>query len=114
MDILCLTISIISLSIIVVVTIMLFTQYNKFKSHLHGDMENITQQINDVNDLSYSYNQVQENNIKNLDNNLQMIRDKIGTITDTIPYKDATMLVKKNPDGTIVVCSPDGTNCRTL
>ena len=114
MDILCLTISIVSLTIIVIVTIILFTQYNKFKNHMHSDLEYITQQVNDVNDLSMNYNQVQENNIKNLDNNLQILRDKVGFMTETIPYKEATMLVKKNPDGSIVVCTPEGTNCRAL
>jgi Tfp pilus assembly protein PilO len=114
MDILCLTISLISLTIIVVVSVIIFTQYAKFKNHLHGDLDSIVQQVNDVNDLTVSYNQLQENNIKNLDNNMQILREKVGTMSTTIPYKDATLLVKKNLDNTVSVCTPDGNNCRAL
>lgn len=114
MDILCLSISLISLTVIVVVSIVIFTQYSKFKNHMHGDLDSIVQQVNDVNDLTVSYNQIQENNIKNLDNNLQMIREKVSDISTTIPYQDATLLVKKNLDNTVSVCTPDGNNCRAL
>lgn len=114
MDILCLSISLISLTVIVVVSIIIFTQYSKFKNHLHGDLDSVVQQVNDVNDLTVSYNQLQENNIKNLDNNLQIIREKIGDMSMTLPYKDATMLVKKNLDGSVSICTPDGNNCRAL
>lgn len=114
MDMLCLTISLISLGIICVVTIILFVQYYRLKGHFETDIQNVISQINDVNDLYLNINNVQDNNIKNLDNNLNMLRSQLQADRSKVVMKDIQMLVKKNPDGSVVVCQPDGQNCRAI
>ena len=114
MDLLCVTISLVSLGIICVVTIILFVQYYRLKGHVESDMQHIISQVNDVNDLYLNTNAVQDNNIKALDSNLNMLRSQVVADKTNVISKDVQMLVKKNSDGTVVVCQPDGQNCRSL
>lgn len=114
MDTLCLTLSIISLTIISIVTIILCVQYYRLKNHIEGDLKSVVSQINDVNDLNLNINNVQDNNIRSLDNNLNMLRTQLSATKSTMYIPNSQMLVKKNPNGTIIVCQPDGSACRTI
>jgi hypothetical protein len=114
MDTLCLTISIVSLTIISIITIILFVQYHRLKNHIESDFKSVVSQVNDVNDLNLNINSIQDNNIKSIDNNLNMLKAQLGSVKNTIYVPNTQLLVKKNSDGSILVCQPDGSSCRTL
>jgi hypothetical protein len=84
------------------------------KSHVENDLKYVVSQINDVNDLYLNVNNVQDNNIKSLDNNLNMLRTQLNNTKSTVYVPNSQMLVKKNQDGSIIVCQPDGSSCRIL
>lgn len=114
MDSLCILLSLISLGIISIVTIILFVQYHRFKNTVKSDFNSIVSQINDVNNMYLNINNVQDNNIKSLDNNLNILKTQETNKNNSVYLQGSQMLVTKNPDGTIIVCQPDGSVCRTL
>jgi replication initiation and membrane attachment protein DnaB len=89
-------------------------QYHRLKVHLENDFKSVVSQVNDVNDLNLQVNNVQDNNIKSIDNNLNMLKTQLGTVKNTISVANSQLLVKKNADSSIMVCNPDNTGCRTL
>jgi hypothetical protein len=75
----------------------------------------VVSQINDVNSLNLNINKVQDSNIQSLDNNLIMLRNKVNLTSGISAAVPGTqILVKKNADGSVSVCKPDGSNCQTL
>lgn len=68
-----LLVSIVSLMIIILVTIILFYQYFSFKDTVNANLDSVVSQVNDINHLNFNINAIQDDNIKSLDNNLNIL-----------------------------------------
>lgn len=109
-----LTLSLVSLTIIVVVTITLFVQYVRLKKHMESDFRTVVSQVNDVNQMYLSVNDLQNNNIKTLNDNLNTLKAQISLENSQAYFKDNQLLVKKLTDGRVQVCDNEGNNCKII
>lgn len=69
-------ISSICLLIIIIVTVMLFVQSNRMRKDIRGDIDDLVNQINDSQYYAYSFDKLQESNIRNTDHNMNTVLKK--------------------------------------
>ena len=64
------------LIIIIIVTIMLFIQSNRMRKDVKGDIDDIVKQINNSQYYAYSFDKLQESNIRKTDQNMNTVLKK--------------------------------------
>jgi hypothetical protein len=109
-----LSLSLVALTIIVVITIILFVQYTRLKKHMESDFRTVISQVNDVNQMYLSVNDLQNNNIQSLNDNLNTLKAKMELDKSSAYFRDNQILVKKLTDGRVQVCDQNGSNCKII
>lgn len=88
MSVLAGVLSTLSLTIIIIVTIVLFINTDKIKKDTESVMRDVVDQINDASYYSYKYDKKQEENIMNVDANIQKIKAHTDSIDKTLKNND--------------------------
>jgi hypothetical protein len=77
-----------SLTVIVVVSVVLFINADKLKKETENTMKDVVDQINDSQYYAYKFDKKQEQNIMNLDNNIQNVNKKTDDLNTILAAKE--------------------------
>lgn len=76
----------ISLIIIIIVSAILFMQNQSMRNDMEVTLRDIVDQINYANRYAYKFDKLQENNIKNLDENIAILKTRLDTLYPNNQY----------------------------
>jgi len=80
MELLSIFIALLSLIVIIVVCAVLYFQNEKIREEQRFVMRDIVDQVNNANMYAYGFDKKQEENIRNLDNNIQNVDERVKSI----------------------------------
>lgn len=80
-----------SLTVIVVVSVVLYINAEKAQKSLDGTVKEVVDQINDSQYYAYRFDKKQEENIKNTDNNIQLVNKKVQETNTALTAKEQAL-----------------------
>lgn len=80
-----------SLTVIVVVSVVLFINSESAKKSMNSTIKEVVDQINDSQYYAYRFDKKQEDNLKNLDTNIDLVNKKIENTDKTLVSKEKAL-----------------------